>query len=267
MDRVLIFGTNDAATACGIRLYRAGFNIAIISSANPFDVYHYRNLSSMPAIGSKEIMGVKFLTFSDFLYNHTDDKTYSIEQFFEFSSQNRWIPVFIQSDISITLTRLFNYSVFCDAVLINKCRDILPNETTTINCSDDVEFTADFSVFVNGAYMGLVNYFHDFGSAEHSLANYHSVYADKEGIFIAEKSPGEKTFKGEKIASIADSIINSEIDGFVLGAIRSGIITPKNSEIMRLTETSITTDIRVLPPNAFSIAGGVVEAILYSKTL
>ncbi len=266
MKNIIIVGTNDIASANAIRLYRAGFGVCMVGQTISYDLFSFRNFSPVLQQGSKTIENIKALSFADFLFHNTSSVDLSINNFVNFSLQDRQISVLEVDDIYAADFDKFNSCINCDTSIYNNIRTDL--DLTTITCGAKNNIQADYFVSSVGDFIGRVKYpFLDWKEEKSGTDNSFSIYSVEEGIFIAEKSFGEFVKKDEKIASINSSSVYSTKDGYILGVIDSGLIVAKDTEIFRLTSNPINSDITKINKDCFSIAGGVLEAILYHLNL
>lgn len=263
-DKVLITGTNDNATACAIRLFRSGFAVSMISPNLPTDLYYFRNFSTIIASGSKIINGIKAQTCADFLYHQQKSSAMPINDFIEFSFGNRHIPVLSETEIK-ELSLIFNYCVICDAGIF-KALKTDPSVTAIISCVSKSYDFPSYRVIISGPHTGQVCYpFLDFVLSE-SADNTGIQVAAEEGVFIAEKQPGDVVHRNEKVATLAGKPVIAEYEGRITGIMHSGIIVPKGQAIIHISD-KFSGDVRHLPQSSVAVAGGVLEALLYDKSL
>ena len=116
--KVLIIGTNDIATACALRLFRCGFPVVLISPPIAVDLYYFRNYSTVLVSGSKIIEGIKARSYADFLYNLPQAPAETIDNFVNFSLNNRQIAVLGPEDFKKMSVR-FDYCLVCDLSLMD----------------------------------------------------------------------------------------------------------------------------------------------------
>ncbi|MCB0283760.1 MAG: hypothetical protein KDF60_14330 [Calditrichaeota bacterium] len=265
MKRILIIGSNDIATASALRLFRSGFDVALVSLENPLDLYHFRNFSTVTIIGSKTISGVKALTFADFIYNLPEKTTINLLEFIEFSFKNRRVPVLTNKDCQIVNIESFDFIIVADADLFIKLNFGQMTNATVISCVENCPGLINYSIAVNSDFLGQVKYpFIDFPDATNKQdLKYEPVYSVKEGVFVSDKNIGDTVKKGEVIAHLNDQVVIAENEGYIDGQVRDGVIVPENAEIVRVRDYSKRSDHKILPSSSFAIAGGVLEAVLY----
>jgi len=258
--KVLITGTNDIATACALRLFRSGFAITMISHNIPMDLYYFRNYSTVLASGSKMISNIKAQSYSDYLYNLEGKTNKTLNEFVVFSLSNRQIAIVNQDEIK-KITTSFDYMVICDEVLFGEL-DINISEIISISCVSKEYNFSKYNIILSGPKTGQVNYpFLEYDYAEkESKADI--IYATEEGVFVAEKSPGDKINKNEKIAMLGESVIKSNSAGYLTGIMRSGLIIPKGQAVACISGEA-DEDIKEFPATAVSISGAVLEAVMY----
>lgn len=259
-NKILIIGTNDNATACALRLFRVGFYISLVSRKTSFDLHYFRNFSPVLSIGSKEINNVKAQSYADFLYNGEGAEKDAVQGFIEFSNNDRKLCVLSEKDLGQIRPRQFDYCTICDSLLFNSL-NIDPAGCVTISCKKDIN--ADYLVIEKGAFTGNVSYnflqIPGYDSQENNI-----IYSAMEGLFIAEKNPGEKCKRGERIARINNQDILSDRDGIIDGIIQSGIIVNENIPVISIGN-QIKYNPKTLPLESFAVAGGVLEAVMFHK--
>lgn len=265
MKKTLVIGTNDIATATALRLFRAGYDVAMVCQENPLDLYHSRNFSTVIVMGSKTINGIKALTFADFIYNQPEKTTMDLSEFIEFSFRNRRIPVLTFKDYQNINHESYEFIIVADSESHKSLNQGQLLNSTLISCVENCSGLVNYSIFINNEYLGQVKYpFIDY--AEHTSkksTDELSVYSRNEGVFISGKNIGDAVKKGDVIAHIDDQIVLSENDGYVDGQVRDGLIVPENIEIIRLQLSEKDIYYNRLPSSSFAVAGGVLEAILY----
>ncbi|KAA3614175.1 MAG: hypothetical protein D8M58_18445 [Calditrichaeota bacterium] len=266
MKKLLIIGTNDIATACATRLYRAGFSICIISRDISFDLNSFRNFSVTLKNGSKTIENIKAISFADFIFHNTESANLSINHFVDFVLQDRQIPVLSKDDSkSINLSK-FEFCINCDDDLFNNLEVSI--NLPVISCTKTEIIQADYKVISQGEHLGRVKYpFLDFPEVENEIEDTLFIKSLEEGIFIAEKAAGEKVIKDEKIATVGNIEVYSGFTGYITGVISSGLIVSKDLKIFSLSHNKPKGDILQLPAETFAIAGGVLEAVLFHNNL
>lgn len=262
-EKALIFGTNDNATACALRLYRAGFFVTLVSGNLSFDLHYFRNFSSVLSIGSKEINGVKAQSYADFLYNLQGAEKYSIIEFIDFLNNDRKISVIREDDLKQIKHQGYDFCIICDAFILKELNQ-LEIDSVTISCVKG--HNTDYSILTSGPYGGQVNYkFLDLPEKKiDSLSTY--MYSTREGLFIAEKNPGDRCLKGERVAKIDELEITAKCDGLIDGIARSGVIIGKDKPIISIADNG-KYDAKIIPVESFLIAGGVLEAIMFHRVL
>lgn len=261
--KVIIIGSNDYATACAIRLFRAGFRVSLVCKKPATDLYYFRNFSSVLSIGYKEINEVAVQSFADFIYHMHNTKLNSIQEFIDFLDNDRKISALSEKDLNQIKLEQFDFCVICDSSLsFNQYSG--DQYFITISCVADI--AADYSIVTSAVYTGNVNYkFLNFPLKEEAVDN-KIIYSEKDGVFIAEKNPGETCHLAERIAKIDDIDVLASHAGYVDGILQSGLIVEKGSPIFSIVDGA-NFNPKILPEKSFSVAGGVLEAIMYHKSL
>ncbi len=256
--KVLIFGNNDFSAATAIRLFKCGFNPLIVSYKISFDLYGHRNYSQVLRLGSKEISNVNavsqpFLIENGFL-NEPDVNTY-----ISYALLNRMVPVIELADCKFIKNHLWDFCVITEEIDQEILNYFGANKISLNSLRKNV--MADYYISDSDLYSGKVIYPDQQEDFEYKKDDF--IKSNQSGVFFLNKKIGEKVFGGEKIASINNFDIFSDKDGFINGAVSSGLIVPANANLVDIRthfEKSLVT-------KHLAFSGGVLEAIMYNKKL
>jgi hypothetical protein len=264
MTNILIVGINDIATACAIRLFRAGFGVCMIDQKITYDLFGHHNFSPVLKHGSKLIENVKAVSFADYLYHSQSEIDLSINNFINFTIQNREIAVINMDDLKKVDLMQMAYCINCDDKLFSNLEHKL--DSTVISCGGDKAKESDYFIETDGILLGRVMYpFLEMINSVEKSDEMNSIFSTCEGVFISNKSPGDAVNKNEKIGSVGDTGLFSGFSGFILGMVAGGLIVGEGIELFRLSRKP-ASDYTLLPAESYSVAGGVLEAILFHQS-
>jgi len=85
----------------------------------------------------------------------------------------------------------------------------------------------------------------------------------KKGVFHPQKSIGDRVTKGSVVAVVDDFPVIARINGVVRGLIREGVEVKKGMKVGDVDPRGKRESCFTISDKARSIAGGVLEAILY----
>jgi hypothetical protein len=265
MINLLIIGTNDIASACAVRLFRAGFGVCMVGQKITYDLFGHHNFSPVLKHGSKLIENVKAISFSDYLYHSQSEIDLSINNFISFTIQNREIAVIAANDLKKANLMKMAYCVNCEDVLFISLD--LKFDKTIISCGREETLHSDYFIETVGLLKGRVRYpFNEMKNVAENSDDIFSIFSTCEGVFVSNKSPGDPVNKNEKIGSVGETDLFSGFSGFVRGMVAAGLIVGEDIEVFRLSRKSQPADVTVLPADSYSVAGGVLEAILIEKS-
>lgn len=230
-----------------------------------YDRHYFRNFSSVTAIGSKEIEGVKARNYADFIYYETEIEANSFNDFLEYTFQNRQISVLSRREFLSFKNQTYNYHIVCDAELYTPL--LQDNRQNIISCISEIQ-NFKYKVISSGPLRGLVDYpFLNHAPEQVSLSEPVIIEnAVAEGLFIANKQAGDSCGVNEKIAQIGDLDVYAVTEGFLEGITRSGVIVPKGCPVISISKSKIK-DPQILPVDSSLISGGVLEALMYDISM
>ena len=253
MLNVLIRGGGDLATGVAVRLHRCGFGVTITELEKPLSVRRKVSFSEAIYEGKVNVEGIDGVCVNE-----------PIEalQAMAFHS----IPVFVDPEFS--LSSLQEYSVLIDARLMKEkisprwmnhkfAIGLGPGFTAGENCDAAVE-TERGHTLGRVIWVGSTNA--DTGLPEGDPRRVFRAPCD--GVVRVIKDIGEHVEEGELMAAIADTNVNAPLRGVLRGMIRNGVFVKKGVKLGDVDPRDNPAFCYQVSDKAFSVAGGVLEAIL-----
>ncbi len=259
---VLIRGGGEMATGCGHRLFLSGFRVGILELAQPLAIRRAVAFAEAIPLGRTTVEGVQAV------------KTESLDEFRELLLSGRGVPVAVDP-----LGRF-----------ISELRpDVLIDGRMA---KQNLGTTASDAPLVLGLGPGLVagqdvhavietERGHDLGrviwegttledSGEpypiRGLSATRVLRAPSAGILAVVRSIGELVTCGEVMAEVAGSPVVAQASGLLRGMMRSGVEVKAGMKIGDIDPRGSSVDHRRISDKARAIAGGVLEAILRSRS-
>ena len=271
MPLVLILGAGELGTACALRLTRAGFPVFLLEEEKPFDIYQSRTFSSAVYLGNRTIEGITVRTMADALGRDIVPEKTSTAEFVIFESANREIALIHPAQWDEIQSLKFHYVVTTKASLFSHERFA---KWKVIGFSAEIDVVNySYTVCDQGPFMGRVIY--PF-LAEHIQRQSSHIRDEKpgqriktpiEGIFEARKQINDVVYEKDVLATITGIPILSPERGRVTGLLNSGVIVPAGLEFMEISPLHSRVDGMVIPKESFTLAGAVLEAILFDRKL
>ena len=272
--QVLIAGTNDLATAAAIRLFRSGFSVTLLSTEQPFDMHHSRNYSGAVYAGEKEIENITAITIARALEKGDCQPDTSVSDFIRFSQANRKIPIMFGDGLKRCSDILFDYLFACEQDVYELVDDRLKDQAVIISLagSDYLE-QAHYQICNDLVYTGRVIY--PFNKDEMvecmpsvpQVSGTNAVKAPLEGVFSTIHNVDGLIHEKQELAAINNIPILSPFSGKISGLLNSGIIIQAGTLFAEIASASDPRPAKALPATSISVAGGVLEAILFDINL
>ncbi len=262
---VLITGTDDNATATALRLFRSGFKVILFSHQKPLDLHFHRNFSRIVFAGQGEVEGITAITFSKALELGLLEPDQSALDFINFMVNDRKIPIVFPEDLKKSPIIPVHYVVNLAADLYSELESFLPETAHLIDLENRSE--GHLRVSKQPATWGQVQY--PFLEPKEIPENYPKLHVQKrihaplEGVFVATKNINDPILEKEEIGKLNEIPILSPYSGKISGLINSGAMVSAHTPIAEITTGRLEINARILPMEAFALAGGVLEAILY----
>ncbi|MHB2156060.1 hypothetical protein ACX8XN_16890 [Calditrichota bacterium GD2] len=262
---VAITGSGDEATAVAIRLFRAGFKIILVTQLKTVDLHFHRNFTRVIYAGQGKVEGVSALTFSQAFQQNLITEEQNLFDFMRFALNDRQIPVIFLEELKRGQTLPADYLVKISDSIYEKLKPFLNEKTRIIGFEKKQE--NDLWVSRETALWGQVQY--PFLDEKEAAARAEKPRLQKvietplEGVFIATKDINERVREREEIAKINDIPILSPYNGVISGMINSGAMVARHTPIVEITTGRVEINARWLPTEAFALAGGVLEAIMF----
>ncbi|MGD9899407.1 MAG: hypothetical protein AB7T22_09795 [Calditrichaceae bacterium] len=274
MKRVLIAGSKDLGTACAVRLFRSGMRVTIVTSDRPLDIHYLRTFSGAVHSGSRTIDGTKGITISGAIESGELEPDISVKSFVDYQHADRKIAILTAADISSVDAIQSDYFVITDEDVFQNIRSMIRDEAKLIGFSGNTgEYKPNYLIGVKPPHTGKVLYpFIDDVSAEDDKPvdirlNKNQVKAPLEGVFTASKQCGDHVFEKDEVGRIGEIPILSPEPGHITGLLNSGIIV-KAGEVFAEISHAVNKNAHMqIPDYNFSLAGGVLEAVMYDQSL
>jgi xanthine dehydrogenase accessory factor len=263
VDRPLavLRGGGDLGTGAALRLQRAGWRVLITELAQPLVIRRAVAFASAIYDGSIEVEGA---------LAHKIDQLDQADQFWAIDH----IPVIAAGPDRSIAARL-NPAALVDAILskVNTGTRITdapivialgPGFTAGIDCHAVVETN-------RGHNLGRV-YYQGLAEADTGTPgkiggedSQRVLRAPIDGLFRADKSIGEKVVAGDVIAHVGSQSIKTSIDGVVRGVLHDGLSINAGLKVADIDPRGEVSYCFTVSDKAWSIGGGVLEAVLYFK--
>ena len=265
--KVLICGTNDHATACALRLFRAGFSPVLLSLNAPLDLHHHRTFTRAVHLGVKSIDSIRARTWSNAIEQNELDLHGTLDEFIRYEQLNQEIPIVLEQDLKKGFKFPVDFAVLLDDDVAQTALSHLDENVTLIGLREQPAENIHYRIATDSKYLGRVIYPFNkdaFISNERAFKSKGTTLtAPKDGIFQTEKDVGQTVFKGDMIGTVSEAPLNSPIDGIIYGQLNSGIFVGKGQKVIEIKDKEQADTVRILPTESFAIAGGVLEAILF----
>ncbi|MBN2424881.1 MAG: hypothetical protein JXB44_07665, partial [Calditrichaceae bacterium] len=248
---VLIYGLNDLATACALRLYRSGFQPVLCAPSKKNDIHSLRNFSAVLTGGKKVIEEVEAMTiaYAQQFYELSDQS--SDEKICKHVLEDRKICVINETEIK-EINAIIRYFITADDVT-DSISHVLSefNGKFIMFSSDKSELHASYTISDDQDTLGKVLY--PFLSIEeknvrknNDSENIYCVNAPIEGLFTADKLVNDIIIEKEIFGKINDIPILSPVSGKITGILRSGVLLEKKEAIIEIDQSK-KNDGRIIP--------------------
>ncbi len=260
-DIVIVRGGGDLASGTIQKLYRSGFKVLVLEVPKPTSIRRDVSFSEVVYKGEVEIEGIRAI--------HVDSLS---------EIENAWrdkkVPVIIDEEGKYI--KIIKPKIVVDAIIAKK------NMGTTKDMADITialgpGFTAGEDVDVviettRGHNLGRL-IFHGQATKNTGIpgsimgfSKERVIYSPCEGVMRNILDIGAVVEKDEVIAYIDETPIKATIPGLLRGILRSGSSVTEGFKIADIDpRLSEKTNCYTISDKARSIAGGVLEAILYMK--
>ena len=267
LPAVLICGTGDTATACALRLFRAGFDCVVLAANVPYDLHHHRTFTRAVHAGQKSIDSVRARTWSNALGQNELPLKSTLSEFIRYSLLNHEIPIVLENDVPRGFKFPVKFVVATDAQLIKAAKPHLDESTILIVLQGLEDEEAHYRIAVDPLFLGRVIYpFNEdsfTANANESENQPLFLKAPQDGIFQATKEIGQLIFKGDEVGFIDRALLHSPQEGVISGQLNSGIYVHAGQPVVEISRRKESDGLHILPARSFALAGGVLEALMY----
>ncbi len=263
---VLICGTDDLATACALRLFRAGFKPVLLAALVPYDLHYFRTFTRAVYAGAKTIDSIRARTWSNVLEQDLLPMHGNLNDFIQFTLLNNELPIVQPKDVKRGFVFSAEYVVCLDSAIFTVFKKNFTDSAVLIGLQGETIKDTHYQISVHKNYLGRVIYPFNKDAFETVVtisSKNTTIKAPSAGIFQALKEPGQPVFTGDEIGLIDDLPLTSTSNGIIEGQLNSGIFVPAGQPVVEIGSEEHADRLRILPSTAFAIAGGVLEAILF----
>ena len=253
---IVILGAGDRGTAIALRLFRSGFSPILMELEKPTDLHYPRTFSDAVYRGEKIIDNIVCELIPDSV-NDNNLLTNIIE-----IQNNRKVPVVTGNS----------------GKLLDKVKpDVLIDCRGNFRDSDDFIWS-DFPYYVStndackvGKDAHCVIGSHGLeikpGMTEHVTgrpsAKENIINSPIEGVFISASQIGQNINEGQEAGEINGIAIQSPVHGILSGLLHSGhFVFPRQPLFEVISERKFNSDVKMVPPENYMIAGGILEVVL-----
>ena len=258
-DIVIIRGGGDLASGTIQKLHRCGFRVLVLEVSNPTCIRRDVSFSEAVCLGEVEIEGIRAI------------HVHSLSEI-ENAWGNKIVPVII--DEKGKYIKIIKPKIVVDAIIAKRnlgttrdMADIIIALGPGFIAGDDVDVVIETS---RGHNLGRLIF--KGGAAKNTgipgtIMGYSKervIYSPCAGIMKNILDIGDIVEKDEIIAYIGETEVKATIPGLLRGILRNGSIVPKGFKIADIDpRLSEKMNCYTISDKARSIAGGVLEAILY----
>jgi xanthine dehydrogenase accessory factor len=259
-DLVVIRGAGDLATGCAWRLRRAGFRIVCLEVEKPSVIRRTVSFAEALYAGEAEVEGIRAVRAANL------EEVYTI-------LESGDIPVFADPE-GESLEEL-KPAVLVDAILAKRnlgTRIDMAPLTIALGPGFTAGRDVDAVIETNrGHNLGRVILS---GEAEANTgvpgtvggeSSGRVVRAPAAGIFEPRAAIGDLVKTGEILATVGQVEVPSPLDGLVRGLLAAGLEVNEGFKIGDVDPRGAAVDWRTISDKARSVAGGVLEALLYLR--
>ncbi|HID40109.1 MAG TPA: hypothetical protein EYP36_11425 [Calditrichaeota bacterium] len=270
---VLILGSGDLGTACALRLFRAGFGVIIAQHHRPLDIHFHRTFSAAAYAGFKTIENVTARTYAHALEGGMITPGQTVLEYIEFQLNNREIAFLTPDDFSYLKKIELKFLVVSEPALQEKIRTLLNEEVTAITFTHHPDSVpGHYRIIYEKPHSGRVLYpflqdIYDSDERKKTQGSENLVKSPLDGLFVSEKAPGEFVHEKDVLGKIADIPILAPQNGRLTGLLNSGIMIKRGTVFAEIDPSGKNKESRVIPVVNFTLAGAVLEAVLYHLNL
>lgn len=272
--RVLITGSGDLASAAALRLFRSGFKVTLFASDRPMDIHHNRTFSNAVYNGEKTLEQITACTRSGSAEKGDCQPETALHDFVKFTLANRQIPIFTEEDLAESASLLFEYVFSAETELFEKLPARLTENSVHISKRGyKTDFLSHYQVCTDPVCLGRVVYpfnrdaFAERPEEQRSSDSKETVKAPLEGVFTTQRSVGSHIHEKQELGRINDIPILSPVSGKISGLLNSGLIIPAGTVFAEICSLSDPVPVKEISAASLSIAGAVLEALLYDLNL
>ena len=270
---VLILGSDDLATACALRLFRAGFGVLIAQVQRPLDIHFHRTYSAAAFAGFKTIENITARTYAHALEGGMMSPGQTALEYMEFQLNNREIAFLTPDDFSYLKKIDLNFLLVSEPALQEDIQNLLHEDVAVITFTHRPEsLPGHYRIIYEEPHSGRVLYpflqdVYELNEKKKVEEEQNPVRAPLDGVFIGEKQAGEFVHEKDVLGKIADIPILAPQNGRLTGLLNSGMMIERGTVFAEIDPSGKSKESRVIPAFYFNLAGAVLEAVLYHLNL
>jgi len=271
---VCILGAGEVGTACALRLFRAGFALCMVEKYPPTDIYFHHNFSAALFSGKKTINNITARTLSGSIEAGNVAPEIALHDFLSYQLANREIALLNESQSKELKNFSVDYIVKSCNEPFAKLESYLEAEAKGIVVGrDENTAVAHYTVANDILYHGRVIYPFLSDSMETPVkmearqTRCLQIKAPLEGVFSTFRRVDDFIREKEELGRINDLPILSPASGHISGLLNSGLMVGAKTVFAEVNTAKDFVSALSLPPKAFALAGGVLEAICYDLHL
>jgi xanthine dehydrogenase accessory factor len=256
---ILIRGAGEMASGVAHRLHQSHFKVCMLEIPHPVAVR--REVSFCEAVyeGTKQVEGVQ-------------SKLISGPKEIESAWEEGTIPILVDPD-GLKARHFLKPDVLIDAIMAKKNLGTHMKDAPLViglgpgfNAGKDVHIVIETNRGHDLGRMILKGAAEPDTSIPGNIAGYtieRLLRTMQKGVFHSQKSIGDRVTKGSVVAVVDDFPVIARINGVVRGLIREGVEVKKGMKVGDVDPRGKRESCFTISDKARSIAGGVLEAILY----
>ncbi len=253
---IAVRGAGDLATAVAITLFRSGFRVVCLETAEPTVIRRTVSFAQAVFDGSCAVEGVEARLC----------KAGEALSFIEEGS----VPVVI--DPKGELIRTLKPAVVIDAIIAKRnlgtSRDMAPYTIALgpgFCAGSDVDCVIETARGHNLARLIYSGSATPNTGIPGNIGGYtveRVIHSPCAGVFRAVRKIGDIVKAGEVIAFVGDCEVKAKIDGMIRGLLHDGISVPEHFKIADIDPRGEKADFRTCSDKARSLGGAVLQAVL-----
>jgi len=271
ITRVFITGTGDLATACALRLFRAGFRTILLSESHPSDIHYFRNFTRAVLNGQTVIEEIRAVNPAWSLEAGEINEV-SPEDFLDYHLANRDLPVLPLSELRQVRIVETDFIFLTSSAHLSGLNPGQLDSMITIGCSSQNPDTGlQYNIEDRLPNAGRVRYpFIEWQvetAASDIIGKTEYIRAPLEGLFTQTAEPGSILHEKQEIGRINQIPILSPYHGYLSGVMNSGCLISAGTVFAGVCREMHPVDPKIIPERYFNIAGALLEVLLFHLSM